>query len=238
MGNGPIQPRRRSVTWDRLLSETLNIYRAAFRPLVLTALVGVLPTSVLIAVWSPEAVIADALWRVVAFAPTYVAQAALTTMAFGVRRARPPDMGVAYATALSVAPRYVTGSIFIQIMLLVSGLFILTIPIGLYLVTRLALFGPAVVIEMHDVRGAFRRSWQLTDKRVLRTLIMVLAFIVLLFLVAFVAAAIGGGNAGAQIVFITIVQTLVVPLQTVFFLLLFEDYRGLSEEGGPEQFPT
>ena len=240
MGQWPPPAERRPKAWDRLLAETLQVYRQALVPMVAAAVIGALITNLLIAAWVPDTRVVRVLWVVVASVPSFISQAAVTVIAWQVVRGERAEIGPAFAMALGLSSRYVAGTALILLVTQLSFLTIVGIPLGLFLLTRWALFGPAVVLERRGMGEALVRSWYLVTGKSWRTLAMVFGAGLAALGALLIARGLGsvfGNSLGAEIVFSSIALALVVPLGTTYFLLLFDDYRSL-EGGGEAQPPS
>ncbi len=241
MGEWPPPVERRMKTWDRLLAETLQVYRQAFVPLVAAAALGALLTNLLILAWVPDSRFAKLLWLVVASVPSFISQAAVTVVAWQVVRGEQARLDLAFAVALGLSSRYVPGLALILLVTQVSFITVVGIPMGLFLATRWALFGPAVVLERRGIGEALMRSWYLVTGKSWRTFSMVLGVALVslgALLIARGFAGIFGNSLGAETVLLIVALALVVPLATTYVMLVFDDYRSLEGEGGGRQPPS
>ena len=101
--------------------------------------------------------------------------------------------------------------------------------IAVYLVIRLSLFGPAIVIEEADIADSMGRSWGLLGGRWWRTLGVLLLINSPIFAVSFFTLVLPLPGL-INFVLLTAVGSVVGPFIVVVKLLLFEDYRRLALE--------
>lgn len=113
------------------------------------------------------------------------------------------------------------------------------IPLVVFLVVRLALVGPAIVVEDSDVTDSHARSWELVSRLWTRTAGVLLGavapFIVILAVVALFRL-----SAVPAFFVLTLAEALVVPFFVIVVLLLFDDYRNLKEgqqQAGSNELP-
>ena len=101
--------------------------------------------------------------------------------------------------------------------------------IAVYLVIRLSLFGPAIVIEEADLPDSMGRSWGLLAGRWWRTLGILLLINSPIFTVSFFTLVLALPGL-INFVLLILVGSVVGPFIVVVKLLLFEDYRRLAQE--------
>jgi len=181
-------------------------------------------------------------WTLAAQVPILLTEAAVVILTLRVRDQLPAEIAAAFLVAFSLAPRYVGGR------LIILGLFffpliihpylaIALLPFTAFLLARWGLYGPVVIMERHSIIGSLRISWRLVKDRTLRTLVMVLALQVGVFIVASLAELVGSaGPLGVRVIFTALGQAATLPLVTIFILLLYEDYSRLQSVGSNE-FP-
>ena len=227
---GPL-PKR----FDQLLSESLRLYRQAFPLLVTITAIGSLISSVLQTAWIPESLAAVIAWFLATTVPILITQAAVTATAWRVGRQMPAHPLHGSLIALSVAPIYVAGSLLL-ILLLIATLWaafsLVGLPIaalGLFLLTRWGLFGPLVIVEQRRVVESLRTSWNLVSGRTWRTMGMLFViFTVILVVLVLVGNVSSQAPNVVQVGVNILAQATMIPMATIFMLLLYEDYRRLE----------
>ena len=228
-------PSRSHKSWDELLDASVRLYRQAFWPLVGAAFLGTLVSNILAETLSAEEFLPSFAVFLIPFIPAYIAGAAITIVAWQANQGHRAEATTGYLAALSIAPKYIAMNMLILVIVLGSMISVVAFPLGLILYARWAIAGPVMLLEQQGIAQSLRRSWHLVEKRVLRTLGLVIATEVAMFLVLYVLRAFLlplGDNPGPVIITLTIAESLALPLVGVFFYLLFEDYRALAEEAG------
>ncbi len=218
---------------DQLLGQALGLYRSAFAPLLGAAALGAVLSIALDVAFSPTSFVAFYLWLSVTLVPLAVAQAAILIIVIEKRKGAAPNIVSGYTLALTFSPAYLGAWVIYFGSLMLALVTVILIPLAGFLVARWALYGPAVVVERSPSALALIRSWRLTKGRAWRTfgiqiLMIAISFIANLVSIG-IAAALGGGT-GLAIVAGGLMLTLVQPLWTITNLLLFEDYRRLTDE--------
>jgi hypothetical protein len=230
--------------FGQLLVESVRLYRSAFLPMVAVAALGILLSIGLETMWTASSLTAALAWSLVTQIPIFIAEASLIVLAGQVRQQQLPSIPIALAVSFGLAPKYVTGSLLIN--LAGTGSLVLTslppavfvgIAVGLFLTARWALFGPLVVVEHLRVTDALRASWNLVKGRTFRTLGMVLVLQVAILSGTLLALGVAGANSplGLQVLLRTAGQAIATPLAVIFVLLLYEDYRRLERERDRER---
>jgi hypothetical protein len=238
MNYDPIPSGNQPKPFDQLLEATFQVYGRSFGPMVAAAALGIIPSNLISFLWQPEGFLPSVAQLLVPLVPLFIAQAALTVMAWQATQRKAVDISTAYAVALSVAPRYVLLQLVVSVVVGAAIFTVIGIPIALLLLARWAITGPSLIVEQLSVGQALQRSWRLVEGRALRTLGAVVVFLLGFFLVSLIAigiAAIFGGSAGATIVVVSIMQSMLAPLAAIFFLLLYEDYRRITETPAPPE---
>ena len=221
------------LTVDQLLGQALALYRSAFAPLLGAAAIGALLSAAIGALFSPSSFLQISAWLFITFVPLAIAQAAILVMVVQKRSGAAPDIVSGYTLALGVSPTFVLASVVYAGSVLLALGTLLLFPVALFLLTRWALYGPAIVIEGAAAAPALRRSWRLTDGFAMRTLGVQMLMIAARFIAQLVAlgvAAVAGGGVGPTIVVGGLAVALVQPMWTITNLLLFEDYRRIADE--------
>ena len=121
---------------------------------------------------------------------------------------------------------------------ILNGLLIFTwigIALAVFLTVRLALFGPAIIVEENDVTDAYIRSWELAGTGWLRAGAILLGALSPFVIFATILAII---TPPVSIMFLLIIaaEAATVPFVAIVVLLLFDDYRqtqeGVNTEAG------
>jgi len=209
--------------------------------MVAAAALGVIPSTLISVLWQPEGFLSSVAQLLVTLIPLFVAQASLTVLTWQVIQKRPVEVTAAYAAALSVAPRYVLLGLVTAVITGAGVLSLVGIPIALLLSARWAITGPALIIEQLPVGQALQRSWRLVEGRALRTLgavVVTLLGFVFASLIALVIAGFFGGSPGVTIVVVSAAQSIVTPLAIIFFFLLYQDYRRITDNAAPAEPPS
>lgn len=248
----PIPSGQQPKPFDQLLEATLQIYSRGFGPLVGAAALGFIASNLILGFWQPENAILVIASLVVALVPGMMAQAALTVLAWQIIQKQSADISVGYGVAVSIAPKYIgmqlvvfalTFAPFIVLPLIpvIGGvLVIMVFPVSLFLLTRWAVAGPAMILEQLSVGQSLQLSWNLVHGKALRTFGAVAAFglaVILISLIALGLAALFGGSIGAEVIMLSLGQSLATPLGMIFFLLLYVDYKRVAETPSPPEQP-
>lgn len=159
-------------------------------------------------------------------------QAAALSLVSRIGRDQPIGIGQAVFALITFGPRYIASAIVVFAVFFGLYLPIYTIPIGIYVLVRLGLFGPLIITENLTIIGALRRSWLLVQGRWWRTAGV--------FLLGTAMAAIPFGCAiliqqqfsGTTIWLITttLAGALSLPLISALELLLLAEYTGTLQE--------
>lgn len=113
------------------------------------------------------------------------------------------------------------------------------IPLVVFLVVRLALVGPAIVVEDSDVTDSHARSWELVSRLWTRTAGVLLGAAAPFAFIA-VLVALFGLPALPTLFLLTLAEAVVAPFFVIVVLLLFEDYRNLKDgqqRADPNELP-
>lgn len=222
-------PDRPTKSFDELLQATLQVYSSAPGPFIATAALGLIPSNLIGLAWQPPGILLSSLQLLISLVPLFIAQAALTVLTWETMEKKANSIASNYLVALSIAPRYVALQTIISVVTAAAVVTVVGIPVALILSARWALAAPAIIFEQLDVMQALKRSWQLVEGRAIKTLGIVIAFILVLLLVSLISLGIAsllGGGVGANIVVVSVIQAIVLPVAMIFFVLLYYDYNG------------
>ena len=219
-----------------LMEQAYALYSNAFRPLVLAAGIPALLLNSVGLIIQPGNEQVAFVWSLLISGFTSGLLVVVMKLAILSREGQPLTSAAAYNALRTYGPRYISGSVLV---LVAAGLLSFTLvgaPLALFLVVRLSLFGPALVVEDADVTDALTRSWALLKDRWWRTAgILLAASLPWFILVVFVALVEPPVLVG--LVLSTLGWAFVAPFITVMTLLLFEDYRRISDSGDEPHRP-
>ncbi|HJP65287.1 MAG TPA: glycerophosphoryl diester phosphodiesterase membrane domain-containing protein [Actinomycetota bacterium] len=108
------------------------------------------------------------------------------------------------------------------------GFILLIIP-GIFLLVKLSVAIPAVVVEDKRGREAMRRSWDLTATHFWHVFGVIIVAFLITAVVGAIFAAIGSGNDVVGVIFSTVGQILVAPFSALVTVLLYLDVRARRE---------
>mgnify|MGYP004386986201 CR=1 FL=1 len=114
---------------------------------------------------------------------------------------------------------------------ILNGLLIFTwigIALAVFLTVRLALFGPAIIVEESDVTDAYIRSWELVGSAWMRTGTVLLGALTPFAVLATILAIVGP-PISVMFLSLIIAETVIAPFVAIVVMLLFEDYRQIHE---------
>jgi hypothetical protein len=214
-----------------LLTRTVQFYLSSFRPLFLTAAaVAAVPTLVGLLVEPAELAIYF-VWTMILLAIELAAHSAVLWTAHSLYSGRGVDRPGALMAIVVFGPRYFASAFLLLSLGFLSAWSLVLIPLAVYLVVRLSLFGPAIVLENRSIVEGFRRSWQLVEGRWWRTFGMGLVLFSAPLLASLPPTLLFQADAGRPVLFLAnvIATALVIPLLMSFFLILFEDYRRVTD---------
>ena len=246
----PLPEGNQPKPFDQLWQSTVQIYGRSFGPLVGAAALGFLLSNLIQGVWQPENAFFVLVSLLISLVPAMMAQAALTVVAWQIIQKKPADITVGYGVALSIAPKYIGmqalifSLTFAPLLLLplipyVGGvLVVMVLPISLFLLTRWAIAGPAMILEQLDINQSLLVSWNLTHGKALRVFGALMAFGIALILITLIAlgiAALFGGSVGAEVIMLSAAQSIATPMAAIFFLLLYLDYKRIAEAPAPPE---
>ncbi len=214
-----------------LLSEALAIYLAAPQPFVMVS-------GIAIAIFTAVALIAPSsgpggfVLSLVQIAVVSAAQIAFLVLAIGLQAGQKPTIAAALPAIAKHGLPYGSGTLLLGLgsILVISVMApIISIAlapfVALFLLVRVALFGPALVKEPVSIALAFGSSFQLTRGRWMRSFLILLIAAVLGYLPIFILLApLNVFTVGIAVLLLT----LTVPFDTVVTLLLYEDYARLG----------
>jgi hypothetical protein len=218
----------------QIVDRAFGIYAVSFKPLLtigaIAAVVGNLPPIV-----GMGSETGATMWLMLMSAVTTgLMAAAVTGLVITGRAGAPLTMSAARESIRRYGMRFVGGTTLLSLAQMAP----LMLPvwaslwagvIAIYLVIRLSLFGPAIVIEEADIADSMGRSWGLLGGRWWRTLALLLLInspnfaVVLVTLVLPIPGLV-------TFVLLTVVGSVVGPFIVVAKLLLFEDYRHLAHD--------
>ena len=224
-GQDPQAPR--SARAGQLLSESLALYVAGFKPLVLTAGAGALAANLLGLVATPGSDQANLLWSAVLLYVAIGLQGpAAIQIVSDLRGGRQADRAVILGAIQRYGARYLAVTLVVGIASALLSLTFIGLPVAVFLTVRLSLAGVAIVKEDLDIAVALRRSWMLIQDRWWRTFLLLLLILLVTAIPSNIITAplffVGGSLLG--LVLGTAAMGLTIPLTTVFTLLVYEDY--------------
>ena len=218
----------------QLVDRAYGIYAVSFKPLLtigaMAAVVGNLPT-----IGGMGSETGAAMWLMLMSAVTTgLMAAAVTGLVITGRAGAPLTMSAARESVRRYGMRFVGGTTLLSLAKVAPLMLpVLLSPwagvIAVYLVIRLSLFGPAIVIEEADIADSMGRSWGLLGGRWWRTLGVLLLINSPIFAVSFFTLVLPLPGL-INFVLLTAVGSVVGPFIVVVKLLLFEDYRRLAHE--------
>lgn len=226
-----------------LIAATVQLYRRTFRPLFATAAVIALVLSTVGSLVLPEPDIDSPQTVLPAFLVSILFQS-LTIGVFSVvlwraallYRGESSSLSGVVGAVMRFGPRCFAGSFLLSLPILFFALVSspLLLPVFLYVWVRTSLYMPAVVVENRSIAGAFVRSWSLISNRWWRTLLLdAIVIVPVLIVTAAMTIPLAGPDSSklALIVVNVLTNGVFVPFLSVFALLLFEDYRRVSDGG-------
>ena len=231
-----------------LIAATLALYLRTFRKLFVTAALLAVGLSTVSVVFLPQPDVDQP----ESFLPALFAALILQAVSVGVfsavlwqaalvRRGEASSLTRTLLMVLVFGPRCFAGGMVLSVpffVLLLGPADRLALPLfGLtvFVWIRASLYVPAVVLENRSIVGGFARTWRLVEGRWLRTLLLVSIVAVPVLVGTFaIAALLVDAPPLVMIAVDTVATGVVVPFLSVFGLLLFEDYAGVSA-GAPGQ---
>ena len=221
-GQAPLNP-------SAIYEEATKTYFQALLPFARFA--GIVALTVnLFFFYNPTPLILNVSWSILVsfFGVTMLASAAVLPMAVELRATG----ATSAATGLQGIRQHGVRFLFATAPLAIfNGLLIFTwigIALAVFVIVRLALYGPAIVVEESDVTDSYARSWELVGSLWARTFAILLGALAPFAVVAFLLAVLGI-PAAVSFFLLTLIEALVVPFFAIVVLLLFEDYREIKE---------
>ena len=219
-----------------LMEQAYALYSNAFRPLVLTAGISALLLNSASLIIQPSNEQVAFVWSLLISGLTSGLLVVVMKLVILSREGQPLTSAAAYDALRTYGPRYISGAVLV---LVAAGLLSFTLvgaPLALFLVVRLSLFGPAVVVEDSDITDALTRSWALLKDRWWRTAGILLAASVPWFILMVFVALVDPPTL-IELILTTLGWAFIAPFITVVTLLLFEDYRRISDSGDDPRRP-
>ena len=231
-----------------LLGATLKLYLQTFKPLFATAAVIALVLSIIGSlvlpepdIDRPETIVSALFASVILQAVSIGVFSVVLWRAALLYRGESPSLSGVIGAVFIFGPRCFAGGMLLSAPLLIlfgsaGALALPAFALTVFVWVRASLYVPAVVLENRSIVGAFARSWRLVDRRWMRTFLLEAIVIVPFFIVtAAMTIPLSAADAGslALIVVDVVTNGVFVPFLSVFGLLLFEDYRRVSDGGDP-----
>ena len=233
-----------------LIAATVELYVRTFRPLfVMAAVIAFIPALMGLLI-QPGTVAPSFLWSVVRAGVEIAGYSAVLWRADVLQRGgEHAGAGTTVSRAIGAAivfgPRYFAGTFALGALIgiALTPVTFLLLPFAVFVLVRLSLYWPAVVLEKRSVSGAFARSWRLVAGRWLRTFAFEFVFAApilgVVTLITVVVVQAGVPSLGLLVVNV-LISAFVVPLLSIMVMVVFEDYASASEqapvrplEGGP-----
>jgi peptidoglycan/LPS O-acetylase OafA/YrhL len=213
-----------------LLYASFAGYSKSFWRLAAIAGVGWLISNVLSAAVRPESTPWAFLVLLIALSVPVTFESAVMWTALRVRSGQPVTAASVLAALATYGPRYLGATLALGLVILLLLFTFVGWPLALFLWVRLALFGPAIVVEDMDIIEAYRRSWNLVRTRWWRTLGLysLVTFVIMIPVGMATLVLMTTDNLLAVVAVWTIASAVSMPLATIFTLFLFEDYRRVT----------
>ena len=212
-----------------IYEEASLTYVQAFVPLVRFA--GLLALAVNLFVWMPPPeLLRNVSWSILVsfFCVTMLASAAILPMAVELRGKGATATSTGLRGLRQHGVRFLLATAPVAIFNVLLILTWIGIALGVFVTVRLALLGPAIVLEESDVTDSYARSWELIGGLWTRTAAILLGALAPFALLASLLAVLDIPTA-LSFFLVTLAEALVVPFVAIVVLLLFEDYRQVKE---------
>ena len=181
---------------------------------------------------TPTSTIPAILWGLVAGSVIITAQVPMVYIVIHTLSGEPVSGARALSATAVYGPRFFTVGFIIGLVTFLLALSGVGLVVAFYIVVRVSLFSPVVILENRNLVDALKRSWLLVQNRWWRTFAIQALMGAFAFLLLLAALSIGARTDSLPVALVadSLAYGLAAPLLTTVEFLLFKEYTAVDGE--------